>query len=138
MSERPNLWVVSIHESAHAIVRLALGLRVRRLIVEPNGAGLCEFAPLYAYHDTDSLILLRHVVCALAGNIAQERFTQGGGSIEHGGSADRAGARQLAMLIDENEATEILERAQAMAVQLVRTHRHAIFSLAAQLYQRAR
>lgn len=58
---------------------------------------------------------------------------------EYGGSADRADAERLALLIagrDVNDAAEIMQRARVMAAQLVGTHRHAIFSLANQLFQR--
>jgi ATP-dependent Zn protease len=45
-------------------------------------------------------------------------------------------AKRLALLISKTDAAEILERARATAEQLVSAHRHAIFSLANQLYQR--
>jgi hypothetical protein len=113
-------------------------LRVKRIAGTSDGAGECRFPTLYAYQDTDPLILLRHVVCALAGVAAQSAFTQGysAADIARGGSADHAGAEQLALLIAKDGAAEIMGRAQAMAARLVSVHREQIFALARQLYVR--
>jgi len=94
------------------------------------------FPVLYAYGDTDKLILLRHVVCALAGVAAQDAFTQGysAADVECGGSADRPDAERLAMLIAKNDVAEIMVRAEAMAAQLVTLHCEHIFTQAGWLY----
>jgi len=137
VTPRP-LWPVAVHESGHVVCRLALGLRVTRVAIESNGAGMCDFPVLFAYADTDPQILLRHCVSTSAGVAAQAAFTQGysAADLECGGSADRADAERLATLISEDDAPEILERAEAMAGELVTQHREASCVLARQLYQR--
>jgi len=129
-------WPVCVDESGHAAVNLALGVRVKSVVSRPDGTGLCKFPALYAYDDTDRLVLLRHLIGALAGAEAQRAFTQGA-DVEYASSGDRKAAQDLAMLIaggEEVEAREVLARAQAQAAELVVVHAEAIHRMARKLY----
>ena len=56
-------------------------------------------------------------------------------TLTHGSRADRADAERLATLISNDDAPEILARAEAMAIELVTRHREAIFQVARRVFE---
>jgi hypothetical protein len=79
-----------VRESAHGVINSLLGVHIRRVVIDESGGGACRVSPLYPYRDTDKLVLLRHIVGALAGVAAQRQLIQGNSEAElvHGAGPD--------------------------------------------------